>query len=461
MTPSTATRLDAAAAALLAVGGYAAASLRLAALSWDGSWYLFRSLQDRAPFIPHERYGTYPLLWVIVQTSRVVADPKILGVCYGLLLSMFPLGSLALCWHYLRGEDRVGLRVWPALGILLTPLPGQFCLMSEATLAAQLLWPIWAILWAGLPGAGGGVWLALLSMELFFLHPTAVLIFFLAAAFCAWRAWGGTGPGRRGWTRWAGVFGALAIGKLVFSICAATAYERGQLSGGQVIEQFRNAVFGAPLALLALTYLLGFLFLAETGSLGGRRPSARVFAASRLLVCLVMAGVGIAWASDPVAWQGLLDYRRFVLPALLPVLALACWQGDHRPTPAQSTPPATGAGRLCGVAAVFAAVMVAQSFSWGALIERFARGVSSARTEAAGPFVAADDLPWTRGTELRHWTGCPLSLLLQGHWPREMYVLDRGDISPQNVRVNPWEQIPLKDGWFELGCFRADGAGQR
>ena len=70
MTPRLATRLDIALAALLAISGYTVAAFKLAALSWDGSWYLFRSLQDGAPFIPHLRYGTYPILWFIVEASK-------------------------------------------------------------------------------------------------------------------------------------------------------------------------------------------------------------------------------------------------------------------------------------------------------------------------------------------------------------------------------------------------------
>ena len=461
MTQPAYAKLDTALATLLAGCGYMVASSKLAAVSWDGSWYLFRSLQDRAPFIPHGRYGTYPLLWIIVQASRVIEDPKTLGVCYGLLLSIFPLGSLALCWHYLRDEDRIPLRVWPALGILLTPLPGQFCLMSEATPAAQLLWPILAILSAGLPGTGSSLWLALLSIDLFFLHPTAALIFVLAAFVCGWQALRGTGHCKREWTIWAGVFSALAIGKLLLTICSATVYERSQLSGKQMMEQLNASILGAPLVLLVMIYLLGSLILAETGIPLRLRPPAKIFGILCLLVCLVITGVGVGWAMVPVNWQGSLDYRRFVLPALVPILALAFWHWHNLPSISKSTPPPARSWMLSGIAAVFATVMVTQSVSWGSLIERFTQELSSTRTVGARPFVTAEEIPFTRQTILRHWTACPLSLLLQGRQPRKMYVLHREDINAQGVRVNPWERISLDNGWFELGRFQANGTDQK
>ncbi len=442
------------------VCGYGVASLKLAAIAWDGSWYLFRSLQDRTPFIPHERYGTYPLLWVVVQISRIVDDTMTLSVCYGLLLSLVPVGSLALCWHYLRGEERSSLRVYAALGILLAPLPGQLCLMSEATLAAQLLWPILAILCAGLPGTGSSWWLALLSLDLFFLHPTAALIYALAAALCGWQAWRGP-VSRRGWTIWAAIFSALALAKLILSVWAATAYERTQVSGQEMMEQLKTSVSGAPLALLVMTYLLGSLVLLETSGFLPRRVPARIFTVSRLLLCLVLAWVGVGWAADPLRWQGLLDYRRFVLPALVPILVLAFWSWHHLPSAQDPTPPPAGSWMLSGIAAVFAAVLITQSFSWGGLLERFTGELLSPRLVAAGPLVIGDEMPFTAGTELEHWSACPLSLLLQGRQPHELFVLHREDLSPQSVRVNPWEQIDFEDGWFALRRFQANRAPQK
>ena len=461
---------DAALAGGLAAAGYAAAAFNLAALSWDGSWYLFRSLQDRAPFIPHGRYATYPILWVLVRAARICSDPRALGVGYGFMLALFPLVALGVSWAYLRGEQRAPLRIWPTLGILLAPLPGQLCLLSEATLAAQLLWPVLAILTAGPPGLAGSFWLAGLSAALWFLHPTAAVVFGLAAACCAGQAWGSQPPGsRRGDWRRAAAFAALAVGKVLVTFFSVTEYERIQMSGGEVLAQLAASLAGWPLVLLLLTYLLGALVRLEAAAVHPRLGRGAAWA-----VCVLMMGAGLLWVRDPVRWQGLLDYRRFVLPAVLPLIVLAARHRrilarapaatDAR-TPASASanilpPMPTARWTLTVAAAVFALVLSAQSLVWRNLIERFADSLAQ-HADSRGRFVAADELPFTHGTVLRHWTAAPLSILLQGRRPATVFVLRREDVQAGGVRVNPWEQILFADGWFQLAQFAGEASARQ
>ena len=55
--------------------------------------------------------------------------------------------------------------------------------MSEASLAVQAFWPLLAFIAAGLP-LSGLPWVVIAGGYLYFLHPTAALMFFIAAAFC-------------------------------------------------------------------------------------------------------------------------------------------------------------------------------------------------------------------------------------------------------------------------------------
>ena len=436
---------DVAAAGLLAVGGYAVAAFKLAAVSWDGSWYLFRSLQDQTPFIPHCRYGTYPILWLVVMASHIIPDPQTLGAGYGLLLALFPLGSLALSWYFLRGERDSPLRIWPALGILLTPLPGQFCLMSEATPAAQLLWPMLAILVTGPHGWAGRVWLIVLSAFLGFLHPTAALIFALAAGVSGWQARSRPGAGREHWI-WAGIFGALSVGELILTSFAVSYYERSQMSMAQVWEQLGTSVLGFPLLLLILVYLLGFIILAEAG-VTRRWPVLRSVRGVYALICVAMLWGGLRWSAHPENWRGLLDYRRFVLPAAFPLTAMAFFH--YRRLKRESLDLQIRASiPLWWVAAVCCVVLIMQAQAWGSLLEHFNGEI--ARRARYERFVMADELAFTRPTPLRHWSACPLSILLQGRHPQAVFVLRSDEIDSQGVQVNPWERILLTNGWFAL-----------
>jgi hypothetical protein len=447
VTSRSSSTSDVVCAGVLAAFGYAVAAWELAALSWDGSWYLFRSLQDRVPFIPHWRYGTYPVLWLLVQAAKMGPGPRMLGAGYGLLLALYPLGSLALSWHFLRGEKYAPLRIWPALGILLTPLPGQLCLISEGMLAAQLMWPVLAILATGPRGFAGRAWLVCLAACLCFLHPTAALIFALAAVVSGWQAWTRTEAKTEAWI-WAGVFGALTIGELVLTNLTLSDYERGQMTRAQIVEQLRMSVLGFPLLLLVLVYLLGgIVLLAQTGAV--RRwltPRAGRWLAG--LLCAALLWGGLRWAANPAKWRGLLDYRRFVLPAALPLVAMGYWH-YRRLTRTQTAPEHRAAALpLAWVAAVFCAVLILQSMMWGNLIARFGRALG--RRPAQERFVTPDELAFTQGTNLGHWTACPLSILLQGRHPRTVFVLRAQDIDAQSIRVDPWDRMALKNGWFEL-----------
>jgi hypothetical protein len=175
---------------VLAGAAYAIAAFCLVVLTWDGAGYLFNSIQRGHPAIPNGRYSDYPFLAVVSVCSQFVTDARWLACIYGLVLAVLPLGSLLLSFHFLSSPRLRALRIWPVLGILLSVLPGQIFLVAEAVSVTQVAWAVWAIL-AGDISASGLVWLGALNIFVFFLHPTAALVYAAAGglllAKAAWQ----------------------------------------------------------------------------------------------------------------------------------------------------------------------------------------------------------------------------------------------------------------------------------
>src|SRR5437773_171390 len=88
---------------LMAALAYLTGARCLVALSWDGSGYLFDSLQNGTPFISNYRLSNYPLLFLLVKAGRWTNDCRLLATLYGILLAVTPLGSLVLSLWLLRG----------------------------------------------------------------------------------------------------------------------------------------------------------------------------------------------------------------------------------------------------------------------------------------------------------------------------------------------------------------------
>src|SRR5260370_38341396 len=103
------------------------------------------------------------------------------AVIFGLVLALLRLGSLLLSFHFLSGPQLRSLRIWPVLGILLSALPGQVFLTAEAVSLAQVSWAVWAIVAAEI-SASSLVWLAILTLFLFYLHPMAALTYAVPGA---------------------------------------------------------------------------------------------------------------------------------------------------------------------------------------------------------------------------------------------------------------------------------------
>ena len=428
---------NACAIVLMAAMAYLIAARCLVALTWDGSGYLFHSLQDGAPYISHHRLSTYPLLLALVEAGRWTSNARLLGILYGVLLAVAPLGALTLSLSFLRGQRLAPLRIWPVIGILLGTLPGEICLMSEASLAIQAFWPILAFFFAG-ASWWASPWVALLSVYLFFLHPTSIVLFVLCAIIAAYCL-----DGRHRVTCWVATFGLLAIARFLFSVQFATSYERSELQFSPNWEAFLGTIFSMSLGLLAGLYLLAVVaFLRGTNRLASLAGRRKIWRASLFLIL-----AGFVWAFYPRLWSGAISYRRFVLVCSLPLIVLAALHQRWVMRQNITATTASATARLSLFAtAIFSAIYIVQAFSWRTAVTRFEKALSA----APGPYITLNDLPWAQNTALEHWGSIPLSAILQGREPRVLFAMRPEDIHGADIAFFPGDSLGVKDGWFLL-----------
>ena len=423
---------------------FAVAAGCLAALAWDGSGYLFNALQDGRPLISHHRYSNLPVLWAVVLASHVVDGPLLLAVLYGLLLALVPVGSLALCFAFLRDERLKALRVWPVLGILVAALPGQICVMSEATLLVQAFWPVLAILAAGLP-AVGLAWLAVLIPYLFFLHPLAAPLFGLAAVLAV----------AVGWIRndgWRGVsvgvvFAVAAVVRVWFAVVTATPYERGEFAWEPNMNAMAGSLHGWPSVMLAMMFVMAWAALAGSfGWLDARRAGWWFRWAA-----VGLAASGCLWAVAPDLWAGALGYRRFALLLSLPLFAaggLHWWGLNRRDVRPRSVP-------LGWPAVAFSLVLVAQSIAWRGEVTRF---VGDLR-DVSKPLASKADVPWIERRPLDHWGASFVALFVQGREPETLFSLEGEPVEDGRFLLYDSEFLATRDGWFQLAGIGSKAEG--
>ena len=428
---------------ILAAVAYVVAAFCLAPLTWDGAGYVFNSIQRGRPAIPNGRYSDYPFLAVVSVCSLFINDPRWLARIYGLVLAVLPLGSLVLSFCFLSGPRLRSLRIWPIFGILLSVLPGQIFLVAEAVPSVQVAWVVWAIA-AGEISGPSLVWLTALNIFLFFLHPTAALVYAVTAGLFLARAW--IGIGQRASNTWLGLaFLALAAIRLWYALASANSYERGEETFAQNYLTFCDAL--PSIRMLPFVYFLGLTML---GGVTGWIPSRlTIWLAGVSLGLLVLDGM--AWATDPQVWTSAFSFRRFVLIGTLPLLAMGTfhwWYENVASTHAPKRPSSeSGLGFIAsGSAVVFLFVFATQSFSWRQELTRFEADLSHCNK----PVATTDDLPWISVSPLHHWASTPLSCVVQGKKVKTLFALDAEGVQGDKILLFPGIWFRKRNRWFEF-----------
>jgi len=427
-------------AALAAVAVVAAAGLvatwARAALSWDGSYFLFAALQRQEPFVLHGRVTSALPQWPVVLASRVTDDLGVLSAVFTAGFAAVPALALLACWVVTR-RSRRDLFVWGAIGIGLVTLPGQLFLVSESLAAAQLSWPL--VLWSASGAARRHAALAAaLAGLVVFLHPVATGFLLIAATVLAALGW--RDPGRRTWA-WACAGGLAAAAVLRVVVLGGSRYEGEAFDLFWFATWFRRAVWGLPLVAVAAAFVLGVALLLLRRRAGG--PAGAIAGAA----LAVSAAALVAWALRG-DWDYALDYRVWGALLTAPFLLLAgidaLWSRPEAPVGrARRVLPV-----LCAL--VFAVVLTVQSLQWRSTLLAFTADVGA----LPAPCAENRDLPSVDGTPLWHWGTRALSLVVQGRAPTRIVAgdgvgcADLVDGAP--LPISPHDLTARTGGWFDL-----------
>lgn len=440
----------------LTIGAFAFGVVCSAPLSWDGGWYLFNILYHEAPFIPHWRIITVPLHYPVVLVAGLTSDIRILAVVFGLIYIAVPIAALGLSWWIVR--DRApNLFVFPAMGLGLATLPGQFLFASEGIQAVQLFWPLLLAVLAGVPAAGT-IAVPLLAALVCAAHPVSSLLLVFAAG---WGILLGACRQEQRWWMWGWSAGLIvaAMLRLTASTATRSAYDAEQLTFNVLQMHYERAVAGRPLVAVALTWLAGIAVL--LGSMTGRPALRRVL---RGLTLVAIAGVAVAlvpWAQDPSRWKFALDFRSWTVASSLPLMMLAGLErlrtGRRTRDADTCRPHRLRAIQLTSL--VFALVFCVQSEVWHQLTTRL-RDILA--TSPAG-CVSREAAPWLAETPLYHWATPAYAVVLQGRRPRTL-LLEAGRCEEARVSDAVWislEPYPKNAShWFDIAHPLARGPGR-
>ena len=468
----------------LAAAAYLFAASCLDTLTWDGGGYVFNTIQRGRPAVPCSRYSDYPLLGVVALLSQFVSDSHWLAMVQGLVIAILPMGSLILSFRFLSGPRLRPLRIWPVLGILLSALPGQIFLVAEAIPTAQIAWAMWAIIAADL-SITSFIWLSGLVLYLFFLHPTAALVYAVSGGLLLLKSQ--ACQKRAVCLRLGTALFVLAAIRLWYALVIANSYERGEQTLEKTYQTFLDA--RAALVFVPLVYLLAFTILMNFKSKSvwrrwmetGRSPrsgtvnrklrtgscelitggngarSTRISNSFSFWTGTAVSGVflayGLGWAADPSLWGSAFGYRRFVLLTTIPLLwpAILHWRRCQlNPPPSEFNDGRrtglTGAWQMAGLAGIFLWIFAVQSLSWRSELKRFISDLD----RAPKPVVTSDDLPWIAGSSLNHWASTQLSCVLQGRTVRKLFALHGTDVQRRSILLFAGTWFNERDRWFEF-----------
>lgn len=427
------------------------AALCGAALSWDGSAYLFQILDKQAPFTPNDRLINIPLHIPVLLVSRWTNNLAILRFVFGLIYVAIPAAVLALSWWIVRRDVR-SLFVWPALGIGLGMLPGQFFFVSEANIATQLFWPLALAILTRLQ-----LWqipiVAVLAIAIFFSHPSAILLFALAAVLSFLVGMRYRSDRRKMWLG-AFVFSVITASAVVRFLLVRSQYESDKLSWDILRWTFDVSMAGVPIKALAGLFLAtAVIFGAPVIKNHHAQRSVLALYALELICFTGAAGLLVYWALNPPWWQWagrFTFWAPFVtcwfmgmaaLECLAPGLSKGQQQGERDWQHRVRTIQITGS--------IFCLVLSVQSLVWRNLTSQLRQ------TMVQNPWscISMSSVAWLDRTAFNHFATPHLSLLLQGQTPQKVLLSNDGctqQTFQEGIWLDSYGERAWQGGWFEL-----------
>ena len=420
------------------------------ALTYDGSWYLYKLLDMQSPFVPWHRYMNFVLHWPVVIVSYVTSDLRILVIAFSLIYTSLPFLALTASWWIVRRTHRQ-LFVWVAAGLGLATLPGQIFSVGEPMVALPMFWPVLVAVIVGIPAHAVPVLIGT-SIALFLTHPAAVGYFLMAACLAFFKGWRSDGDSRRLYG-WGGVLLTLSAGKAFMFFLLRSPYETGEMSFAVQIGHFYRSATGIVLLALCLAWLAALLM--GLRAFTNRLEDDALARRSRLLevVCIVAAGCLLAvWARDPWRWRYALDFRNLAAISSFPFMCLAVVESlpsRHRVAIDKSREwkHRESVIRLIGI--VFLVVTSIQSSGWFQLRDR----LNDAIAHSGNTCIPAASIQWLDRTPLYHWSTPTYATLLQGQRPEKLVLLNddcADDTFSKRVRIKYSEYRSRQGGWFDF-----------
>jgi hypothetical protein len=415
----------------VALGGLVGAVCGVA-LNWDGSAYLFDTLDSRAPFVAHGR-----LVDVVTEAPTLFAQNftdrlAILRLVFGISYLAIPAVALLASYVVVR-QKRKGLFVWPVLAICVATLPGQVNPSSEALQAAQLVWPALLAAIVGLDRHDWLAWLAVVTTGVYvaLAHPFGVLL--LGGVLIV-----GLVYRHRSMAVLAGL---LVVTALLNTWLTADPYQGNRITVDVVSYGFDKAIAGAPL-LAMVSSAFGAVMIAIAD-----RTKQRTLLGVAGVACQVLAiGALIRWANDPLAWNGAIEFRTFAAVAIIPVALVAVMDGWREPLEAA---PWRQLAALVASAG-FVLIMAVQGLS----VKRLDSSMVGAMHATTGSCVSQEGIIGGSGSVLDAWATPYRSLVFGDRkatkiviWGDRCSLLTEGGLVP----VDNWGNGPLDaSGWFDL-----------
>ncbi len=373
-----------------------------APLSFDGSFYLFRVLDNHDFIDDLDRVIHIPLQVPVLAATYVTHDLHFLSLAFSAAYCSIPLLGLALSWIICR--QRPSLFIWPAISICLAELPGRFFFINEQVMLATLFWPTLLMVLLGAPTVVMML-VAAITIVAAASQPVAaatlaeILLVALVSAIIR--------PQVREQSLWYALFlGLLLLERIVIPI---QDWERKSFTLNVVSYSFYNAVWGWPLIATAFTMLAGLMCLFTP------RRYPRIY----LMVPLVLVGIALTvWALNPTSWDRCIDFRYWITPITLVLMAGAAveelWL--RRSSEVQLQEIRRYAIPLVG--AIFLLVLSMQSVEWQMMNHRL-RGelVNSERG-----CIPSGSLFWLHDTPLSHWGGTFNAIEVQGQKPATLLL---------------------------------------
>jgi hypothetical protein len=427
-----------------------------APLIWDGAYQLCLTLLDERPFFYEARFHSYPLWLPVVWLSQAVDNLHALVFLYGLPFCIAPAASLLLSW-WIVGRSAPWLIVWPALGIAGITLPGQIFIINDSVFQQHFFWPVFLGLLVPLtwPRAITVIILALFQLS----HPVGILLLAIAILSAACLVVFDAGNRRRhvNCAIFASVLGALALTK---TLVWPDAYAQKEASLHVLWDRFLTGVWGWPAMGITLMWACAIFVWLHGRDPGHTRDryfsglGLKCAPAAAFLTAVLAGSCLLFWATDPHLWSSAPNYRRWVAPFTVPLLAFAVMEVLHRPARVS----ANGSDRLrslivltCSIA--FSAVLSIQALGWQNLTRHLMADVNDFNDW----IVPQEAIDWIDATPLDHWSTPSYVLLLQGRRPSKL-LLPMDAVSalqaPQpRIALAPWDLRPIAgkaNTWFDF-----------